>query len=64
MTYLDTGFFMFNLIFNFYDKSLEVTEIILKFATNSVCSFVWVIGLFTIKDVTERYLWSLRISQI
>ena len=38
---------MFNLIFNFYDKSLEVTEIILKFAINSVSSFVWVSGLFT-----------------
>lgn len=32
-------------------KSLEVTEIILKFAINSVSSFVWACGLFTGKDV-------------
>ena len=34
-------------LFNFYDKSLEVSILFLIFATNSVSPFVWVSGLFT-----------------
>ena len=34
-------------LFNFYDKSLEVSILLLIFATNSVSPFVWVSGLFT-----------------
>ena len=34
-------------LFNFYDKSLEVSILFLIFATDSVSPFVWVSGLFT-----------------
>mgnify|MGYP001517913245 CR=1 FL=1 len=34
-------------LFNFYDKSLEVSILFFIFATNSVSPFVWVSGLFT-----------------
>ena len=35
------------ILFTFFGKSLEVSILFLNFATDSVCPFVWVSGLFT-----------------
>lgn len=51
-------------LFNFYDKSLEVSILFLIFATNSVSPFVWVSGLFTGKGRLRNVIFESQISQI
>ena len=51
-------------LFNFYDKSLEVSILFFIFATNSVSPFVWVSGLFTGKGRLRNVIFESQISQI
>ena len=51
-------------LFTFFDKSLVISKIFHKFATDSISPFVWVSGLFTGKGRLRNVIFESQISQI